>query len=210
MKRAERALISLTDKSGCGEFAKTLARLGIDILSTGGTAKILREAGVPVADVADFTGFPEILNGRVKTLHPLVHGGILSQRGNPAHQEQCREHKIRPIDIVAVNLYAFGKAVADPACTLEMAIEQIDIGGPTLLRAAAKNFRDVTVIVDPSDYERVEEELRILGNTRLVTRFLLARKVFALTAAYDEAISRWLAAVDPAADPSLREEDGHA
>ncbi len=205
MRRAERALISLTDKTGCEAFAGALAAMGMEILSTGGTARKLRECGVTVTDVAEFTGFPEMLDGRVKTLHPLVHGGILHQRDNEAHQQQCAAHGIRPIDIVAVNLYAFAQAVAAPDCTLVDAIENIDIGGPTLLRASAKNFHDVTVIVDPADYEQVLSELRALGNTTLATRFRLARKVFALTAAYDAAISTWLANIDPAAHPYFDE-----
>lgn len=210
MQRVERALISLTDKSGCEDFARALAALDIEILSTGGTARMLRTAGLTVTDVSVFTGFPEMLDGRVKTLHPLVHGGILHQRGNAAHQEQCRLHGIRPIDIVAVNLYAFGRTVADPGCTLAEAIENIDIGGPTLLRASAKNFQDVTVIVDPADYPQVLTELRERGNTTLATRFRLACKVFALTASYDTAIAQWLAKVDPAADPLFTGADTHA
>ncbi|MCL2341226.1 MAG: IMP cyclohydrolase [Proteobacteria bacterium] len=201
MRRAERALISLTDKSGCEDFAGALAAMGIEILSTGGTARQLRAGGLAVTDVSAFTGFPEMLDGRVKTLHPLVHGGILHQRGNAEHREQCQRHGIKPIDIVAVNLYAFAKAVAAPGCTLADAVEHIDIGGPTLLRAAAKNFQDVTVIVDPADYPQVLTELRAAGNTTLVTRFALARKVFELTAAYDAAIAQWLRGVDPAANP---------
>ena len=153
MKKVERALISLTDKSGIDDFAKALAELGVEILSTGGTAKKIRDCGVAVKDVSEFTGFPEMLDGRVKTLHPLVHGGILNQRANADHQQQCAQHGIKDIDIVAVNLYAFEKTVAQQDCTLADAIENIDIGGPTLLRASAKNFQDVTVIVDPADYE---------------------------------------------------------
>ncbi len=205
MRQAQRALISLTDKSGCEAFAGGLAALGLEILSTGGTARKLREAGLAVIDVAAFTGFPEMLDGRVKTLHPLVHGGILHQRDNAIHRQQCAEHGIRPIDIVAVNLYAFAQAVAKPGCSLEDAIEHIDIGGPTLLRAAAKNFRDVTVIVDPADYAVVLDELRAHGNTRLATRFRLARKVYKLTAAYDAAITRWLADIDSDAHPYFTE-----
>ncbi|HHD64516.1 MAG TPA: IMP cyclohydrolase, partial [Desulfobulbaceae bacterium] len=158
MKKVERALISLTDKSGIEEFARALTDLGVEILSTGGTAKKMRDAGITVTDVSEFTGFPEMLNGRVKTRHQLVHGGILNQRENSDHQRQCKEHGIRDIDIVAVNLYAFEKTVADPDCSLADAIENIDIGGPTLLRASAKNFIDVTVIVDPVDNEQVLAE----------------------------------------------------
>ena len=206
MNKATRALISLTDKSGIESFAKGLTDLGIEILSTGGTAKKMRDAGIPVTEVSAFTGFPEMLDGRVKTLHPLIHGGILHQRHNPDHVAQCREHGIRPIDIVAVNLYAFEKTVADPGCRLADAVENIDIGGPTLLRASAKNFRDVTVIVDPADYDTVLAELRAEGHTSLVTRFRLAVKVFQLTSRYDSAIADYLAKVDPAADPYFREE----
>ena len=191
-RKIDRALISLTDKTGIEGFAAELAKLNIEILSTGGTAKKLREADIPVIDVSEFTGFPEMLDGRVKTLHPLVHGGILYQRDNEEHQLTCREHGIMPIDLVAVNLYAFEKTVANPECSLADAIETIDIGGPTLLRASAKNYRDVTVIVDPADYPQGLEEIWATGNTKLETRFMLMKKVFALTAAYDSAISNWL------------------
>lgn len=197
MHKAKRALISLTDKSGCAAFAGALAALGIELLSTGGTAKMLRQAGLVAVEVSDFTGFPEMLDGRVKTLHPKVHGAILHRRSDPEHLAQCRSQGIEPIDIVAVNLYAFGQAVADPACTLADAVEQIDIGGPTLLRAAAKNFQDVTVIVDPDDYPLVLQELGEYGHTTLKTRFQLACKVFALTSTYDAGISQWLAGIDP-------------
>ena len=210
MRRVERALISLTDKSGCEEFARALAAMGIEILSTGGTARKLRDSGIQVTEVSDFTGFPEMLDGRVKTLHPLVHGGILNQRDNAAHRQQCSAHGIKPIDIVAVNLYAFAKTVAVPGCTLADAIENVDIGGPTLLRAAAKNFHDVTVIIDPVDYAQVLTELRTQGNTTLATRFRLARQVFELTSAYDLAIAEWLRAVDPATNPYFSGVSDHA
>jgi len=210
MRRVERALISLTDKSGCEDFAGALAAMGIEILSTGGTALKLRGSGIKVTDVSDFTGFPEMLDGRVKTLHPLVHGGILNQRDNADHQRQCRDQGIKPIDILAVNLYAFAKTVAVPGCTLVDAIENIDIGGPTLLRAAAKNFHDVTVIIDPADYPQVLAELRAHGNTTLVTRFQLARKVFELTSTYDTAIAQWLRTVDPVTDPYFSGAGDHA
>lgn len=196
MKKIERALISLTDKSGIDDFARELSDLGVEILSTGGTAKKIREAGITVVDVSEFTGFPEMLDGRVKTLHPKVHGGILNQRDNADHQRQCAEHGLKNIDLVAVNLYAFEKTVADPNCTLADAIENIDIGGPTLLRASAKNFQDVSVIVDPADYPQVLEEIWAHGNTTLETRFYLATKVFALTSDYDTKISKWLNMVD--------------
>ncbi len=196
MAKIERALISLTDKSGIEGFAKELADLGIEILSTGGTANKIREAGIEVMDVSAFTGFPEMLDGRVKTLHPKVHGGILNQRANETHRAQCEEHGLKNIDLIAVNLYAFEKTVADPNCTLADAIENIDIGGPTMLRASAKNFHDVTVIVDPADYPQVLEEIKQTGNTTLKTRFKLARKVFELTSTYDTAIAWWLTKVD--------------
>jgi phosphoribosylaminoimidazolecarboxamide formyltransferase / IMP cyclohydrolase len=200
MEKIARALISLTDKAGIEGFARELASLGIELLSTGGTAKKLREAGLSVMDVSEFTGFPEMLDGRVKTLHPKVHGGILNQRANSEHRKQCAAHGMQNIDLIAVNLYAFEKTVATPDCSLADAIENIDIGGPTMLRAAAKNFHDVTVIVDPADYPQVVQEIKASGNTTLKTRFMLMRKVFALTAAYDTAISGWLDKVDMAAN----------
>src|SRR5665648_261665 len=160
MNKITRALISLTDKSGIEGFARELADLGVELLSTGGTAKKIREAGIQVKDVSEFTGFPEMLDGRVKTLHPKVHGGILNQRDNAEHQRQCLEHDLKPIDLIAVNLYAFEKTIADPNCSLADAIENIDIGGPTMLRASAKNFHDVTVIVDPADYPQVIKEIK--------------------------------------------------
>ena len=196
INKVQRALISLTDKSGIEQFATALASMGIEILSTGGTAAKLRNAGISVTDVSDFTNFPEMLDGRVKTLHPKVHGGILHQRSDSKHLDQCSRHDIKPIDIVAVNLYAFEKTIADPECSIEDAIENIDIGGPTLLRASAKNFQDVTVVVDPADYTTILEELSEYGNTTLKTRFRLAVKVFALTSRYDTAIIDWLKTVD--------------
>lgn len=206
MKKIERALISLTDKSGVEEFGRELQELGVEILSTGGTAKKLRDAAIAVTDVSQFTGFPEMLDGRVKTLHPKVHGGILNQRENGEHQKQCHEHAIQNIDLVAVNLYAFEKTVADPLCSLADAIENIDIGGPTLLRASAKNFQDVTVIVDPSDYQLVLTEIKKTGNTTLKTRFYLATKVFSLTSQYDTTISQWLDNVNLDTNDYFKEE----
>jgi phosphoribosylaminoimidazolecarboxamide formyltransferase/IMP cyclohydrolase len=200
MKKIERALISLTDKSGIEGFAMQLQDLGIEILSTGGTAKKMRENSITVKDVAEFTGFPEMLDGRVKTLHPKVHAGILHQRENPSHQKQMIAHDLETIDLIAVNLYAFDKTTQDPNCTVANAIENIDIGGPTMLRAAAKNFQDVTVIVDPADYPQVVSEIKEHGNTTLVTRFRLAVKVFQLTSSYDTAIADWLSKVDTATD----------
>jgi len=204
MKKMERALISLTDKSGIEGFAMLLQELGIEILSTGGTAKKMRESSITVKDVSEFTGFPEMLDGRVKTLHPKVHAGILHQRENPSHQDQMVEHGLETIDLVAVNLYAFDKATQDPNCTVANAIENIDIGGPTMLRAAAKNFQDVTVIVDPADYPQVISEIKEHGNTTLVTRFRLAVKVFQLTSTYDTAITEWLSKVDTATNPHFQ------
>jgi phosphoribosylaminoimidazolecarboxamide formyltransferase/IMP cyclohydrolase len=204
MKKAERAIISLTDKSGIEGFAKELEALGIEILSTGGTASKMRESGIAVKDVSEFTGFPEMLDGRVKTLHPKVHGGILAQKTNPDHVAQMKQHGLEAIDIVAVNLYAFEKTVADPSCTLAKAIENIDIGGPTMLRSSAKNFQDVTVIVDPADYPTVIAELKEHGNTTLKTRFRLAVKVFELTSTYDTTIAAWLNKVDVDSDPYFK------
>jgi phosphoribosylaminoimidazolecarboxamide formyltransferase/IMP cyclohydrolase len=193
MQPITRALMSVTDKSGILEFAWFLAGQNVEILSTGGTAKMLREGGVKVVEVSEFTGFPEMLDGRVKTLHPKIHGGILGRRDLPAHVEQMARHGIQPIGLVAVNLYQFEKAVAKPGCTLEDAIENIDIGGPTLLRAAAKNYQSVTVVVDPADYELIMHEMKLnKGATNLATRFKLAKKVFQTTSAYDTAIYRYL------------------
>jgi len=203
MRKIERALISLTDKSGIEDFARQLQDMGVEILSTGGTAKKMRDNGIKVKDVSEFTGFPEMLDGRVKTLHPKVHGGILAQKTNHDHLAQMDAHGIQPIDLIAVNLYAFEKTIADPNCTLADAIENIDIGGPTMLRAAAKNYRDVTVLVDPADYPQVLKEMKETGNTTLKTRFRLAAKVFALTSRYDTAISAWLDMVDVENHPEL-------
>jgi phosphoribosylaminoimidazolecarboxamide formyltransferase / IMP cyclohydrolase len=204
MKKMERAVISLTDKTGIEGFAKELDDLGIEILSTGGTAKKIREHGVKVKDVSEFTGFPEMLDGRVKTLHPKVHGGILAQKTNDEHLAQMKEHGLEAIDLVAVNLYDFAKATSDPNCTLANAIENIDIGGPTMLRASAKNFQDVTVIVDPADYPIVLKEIKETGNTTLKTRFRLAVKVFELTSTYDTAITAWLQNVNADEDPHFK------
>ena len=161
MKPITRALISVTDKSGIVEFGQFLADHNVEILSTGGTAKALREGGVKVMEVSDFTGFPEMLDGRVKTLHPKIHGGILGRRDLPSHQEQMAEHGIKPIDMVVVNLYQFEQAVAKPGCTLEDAIENIDIGGPAMLRSSAKNYQDVAVVTDPADYPNIMHEMKL-------------------------------------------------
>jgi phosphoribosylaminoimidazolecarboxamide formyltransferase/IMP cyclohydrolase len=185
----QRALISVFDKAGIVEFAKRLAALKIEILSTGGTAKLLREAGIAVRDVSDFTGWPEMLGGRVKTLHPKVHGGLLFRREHGEDRKQAAEHDIAPIDLVAVNLYPFEATAAKGGLTSEELIENIDIGGPTMLRSAAKNFESVTVISDPQDYARVAEELEASRDTSMATRLELARKVFAVTSSYDGKIT---------------------
>ena len=193
MAKITRALISVSDKTGIIEFSRELATYGVEILSTGGTAKLLREAGLAVKDVSEFTGFPEMLDGRVKTLHPKVHGGLLGMRSNPEHVATMKAHGIEPIDMVVVNLYPFEATVAKPDCTLEDAIENIDIGGPTMLRSAAKNNADVTVIVDHNDYRLVLDEMRAAGGSvARETNFRLAVKVYQHTAAYDGAISNWL------------------
>lgn len=196
MKKAQRALISVSDKSGIVEFAQALTGLGIGILSTGGTAKLLEKEGVAVTEVSAHTGFPEMLDGRVKTLHPKIHGGLLARRDVPAHMNALREAGIEPIDLVVVNLYPFQATVADPDCRFDDAIENIDIGGPSMLRAAAKNHAGVAVVVDPVDYGRVLEELRESGAVGDATRLALAKKVFAHTAAYDGAIANYLYALD--------------
>jgi phosphoribosylaminoimidazolecarboxamide formyltransferase/IMP cyclohydrolase len=187
-----RALISVSNKDGILDFAKGLAKLGIEILSTGGTAKLLRDGGVKVKDVSEFTGFPEMLDGRVKTLHPKVHGGLLGRRSNPEHVKQMKQHGIEPIDLVVVNLYPFEQTVAKPGVSFEEGIENIDIGGPTMLRSAAKNHTDVAVVVSPRDYGRVLEEVQKHGEVSAKTRFELCRTVFLHTARYDSAISAWL------------------
>lgn len=192
MVKIQRALISVSDKDGLLPFAKTLAEAGVEILSTGGTARAMREAGLTVIDVSDYTGFPEMMDGRVKTLHPKVHGGLLHLRGNPEHEAACAEHGIEPIDLVVVNLYPFEATVAKPDVTLEDAIENIDIGGPSMLRSAAKNHESVTVIVDPSDYKVVAEQIQSDGATTLELRRTLAVKVYARTAEYDAAIAAHL------------------
>ncbi|HLK10850.1 MAG TPA: bifunctional phosphoribosylaminoimidazolecarboxamide formyltransferase/IMP cyclohydrolase [Candidatus Binatia bacterium] len=194
MPRVRRALISVSDKRGVVELARALVERDVDILSTGGTAKLLDEAGISVRQVSDWTGFPEMLDGRVKTLHPKIHGGLLGRRDLPAHREEMRAHGIEPIDLVAVNLYPFRETVARPGVTLEEAIEQIDIGGPSMLRSAAKNHAAVTVLVDPDDYAPVIAELRERGEVSAATNRRLAQKVFHVTACYDGMIADWLGA----------------
>jgi phosphoribosylaminoimidazolecarboxamide formyltransferase / IMP cyclohydrolase len=193
MPKIERALISVTDKAGIGELAAALSRFNVEILSTGGTARALAAAGAKVREVSDFTGFPEMLDGRVKTLHPRIHGGILGIRSRPEHVEAMKKNQIVPIDLVAVNLYAFEQTVSRPGCTLAEAVENIDIGGPTLLRASAKNYPFVTVLTDPEDYAAIIDEMnRTGGSVSEATNFRLAKKVFKLTHQYDGAISRYL------------------
>jgi phosphoribosylaminoimidazolecarboxamide formyltransferase/IMP cyclohydrolase len=189
MEHIRRALLSVSDKSGLIPLAQALAAAGVELISTGGTAKALREAGLNVTDLSAYTGFPEMLDGRVKTLHPKVHGGLLYLRGNEKHEAEARTYGIQPIDLVVVNLYPFEQTVARPNVSLQEAIENIDIGGPSMLRSAAKNYESVTVVVDPADYERVAEQIRTTGHTELEQRRKLAAKVFARTAAYDAAIS---------------------
>ena len=193
----KQALLSVSDKTGVVEFAQALHARGVKLLSTGGTAKLLAEKGIPVTDVADYTGFPEMLDGRVKTLHPKIHGGILARRDMPEHMAALEAHQIGTIDLLVVNLYPFQQTVAKADCTFEDAIENIDIGGPTMLRSAAKNHRDVTVVVDPADYTTVLNDMQanqgaVSGSTKLA----LAKKVFAHTAAYDGAITNYLTSLD--------------
>src|SRR6266404_5363304 len=192
MEKIHRALISVSDKNALVPLATTLSAAGIELISTGGTAKALREAGLQVTDLISYTGFPEMLDGRVKTLHPKVHGGLLFVRGNENHEAAARSHGIQPIDLVVVNLYPFEETVARPNVTLPEAIENIDIGGPAMLRSAAKNHESVTVVVDPGDYPAVSEQIRETGRTTLELRRRLAAKVFARTAAYDGAIAAHL------------------
>lgn len=195
MKKIRRAIISVTDKTGIVEFAKALSAEGVEIISTGGTAELIKNAGVTVIPISSYTGFPEMLDGRLKTLHPKIHGGILGIRNNPTHQKEMETNGILPIDMVVVNLYAFEDTIAK-GCTLEEAIENIDIGGPTMVRAAAKNHNDVAVVVDPADYGNIIKEMREKkACLSKQTRFALAKKVFQLTAKYDAAISNYLGSV---------------
>jgi phosphoribosylaminoimidazolecarboxamide formyltransferase/IMP cyclohydrolase len=189
----QRALISVTDKQGIVDFARELRDFNVEILSTGGTAAQLRKSGVPVTDVSDYTGFPEMMDGRLKTLHPKIHGGLLGLRDSEAHMKALKEHGIELIDMVIINLYRFEDTVAKEGCTLEHAIENIDIGGPTMLRAASKNYRFVSVVTDPEDYPKILDEMkRTGGKISEATNFELAKKTFQLTARYDGAISNYL------------------
>ncbi|MES2128919.1 MAG: bifunctional phosphoribosylaminoimidazolecarboxamide formyltransferase/IMP cyclohydrolase [Pseudomonadota bacterium] len=204
----KQALISVSDKTGVLDFARALSALGVNILSTGGTAKLLADHGVPVTEVADYTGFPEMLDGRVKTLHPKVHGGILARRDFPDHVAKLEEHNIPTIDMVVVNLYPFQQTVAKDDCNLADAIENIDIGGPTMLRSAAKNHKDVVVVCDPSDYGVVLAEMKGTGDSAgdisYDTKFMLAKKVFAHTAQYDGAITNYLTSLGQDKDHQTR------
>jgi phosphoribosylaminoimidazolecarboxamide formyltransferase/IMP cyclohydrolase len=193
MAKIRRVLISVTDKTGVIEFAREIGALGAEIISTGGTARLIREAGVPVRDVSEVTSFPEMLDGRVKTLHPKIAGGILAIRERPEHMRALADQHIEPIDMVVVNLYRFEETAAKPGVTREELIENIDIGGPTMIRAAAKNYQDVAVVVSPDDYGAIVEEMRAgAGSLSLETKWKLARKAFRTTAAYDSAISAHL------------------
>src|SRR5438552_3316517 len=188
-----RALISVSDKAGIADFARALEKQGVDIISTGGTAELLRKKGVPVREISSFTGYPEVLEGRVKTLHPRVHGGLLYKRDNPKHEKEAREQGFEPIDLVVVNLYPFEQTIAKPDVTLAEAIENIDIGGPSMIRSAAKNYESVTVVVDPADYNLVLETMHDNdGETTLELRERLAIKAFVKTSSYDRAISTFL------------------
>ncbi len=190
--KLKKAIISVSDKTGIVDFAKELKNLGVEILSTGGTARILKENGINVTEISEYTGFPEIMDGRVKTLHPKIHGGILALRDNPEHMEKIKELGIEPIDMVIVNLYPFEKTIENPESTFDDAIENIDIGGPTMIRASAKNFKFVVVIIDPEDYKKVLEELKVNGDVSYSTRLYLAQKVFERMSQYDNAIAKYL------------------
>jgi phosphoribosylaminoimidazolecarboxamide formyltransferase/IMP cyclohydrolase len=197
MSKIQNAIISVTDKDGIVNLAQSLSQFGVQILSTGGTARTIRDGGITVTDISEYTEFPEMMDGRVKTLHPRVHGGLLGLRGNQEHVRMMETHGIKPIDMLIVNLYQFEKTVAKQGARLEDAIENIDIGGPAMLRSAAKNFKYVTVLIDPADYDRVLKEMAAGdGETTLSTRFYLAKKVFQLTHQYDGGISRYLQGIE--------------
>ena len=194
--KVKRAIVSVSDKSGIVDFVKSLVEMGVEIISTGGTARALAEAGLPVVQIDEYTGFPEMMDGRVKTLHPKVHGGLLNMRDNPDHARAKEAHGIKDIDMVVVNLYPFEKTVAKPDVTYEDAIENIDIGGPTMIRSGAKNHAYVAVVTDPADFDAVLREMREQdGALSFETRAGLARKVFALTGKYDGAIVSYLDSV---------------
>lgn len=193
MAKIKRVLVSLSDKTGAVDFARGLAEFDVEFLSTGGTAKILRDAGLKVTDVSEYTGFPEMLDGRVKTLHPKIHGALLGIRSNPEHVETMKKHGIVPIDMIVVNLYPFRETISKPGCTFEDAIENIDIGGPTMLRSASKNFQSVTVVIDPVDYPMIIETMKKNnGEVSAEINLKLAYKVFKTTSEYDRMISDYL------------------
>ena len=193
MSKIQRAILSVTDKTGLVDFARSLAAQGVELISTGGTAKLLRDSGIKVKDISELTGFPEMLDGRVKTLHPKVHGGILHRRDNASHRGAVAEHGIQPIDMVVVNLYAFEKTAAKPGVQFEELIENIDIGGPSMIRSAAKNSQDVAVVTSPADYDAIAEEMsKSGGELSSATKWRLAQRAFATTAAYDSAIASTL------------------
>src|SRR5215470_15999859 len=203
-RRVSRALLSISDKTGLIEFANALAARGVELVSTGGTAKAIAAAGLKVSDVSELTGFPEMMDGRVKTLHPNVHGGLLAIRGNTEHAKAMKDHGIAPIDLLVVNLYPF-EATVDKGAGFAECIENIDIGGPAMIRAAAKNHDDVAVVVEPADYQAVLDELAANnGATTLHLRRKLAAKAYARTAAYDAAISNWFAAQNGTDTPDFR------
>jgi phosphoribosylaminoimidazolecarboxamide formyltransferase/IMP cyclohydrolase len=209
MGRIQRAILSVTDKTGLAEFARKLEGLGVELISTGGTAKLLRDSGIKVKDISELTGFPEMLDGRVKTLHPKVHGGILHRRENASHRSAVAEHGIQPIDMVVVNLYAFEKTAAKAGVQMEELIENIDIGGPSMIRSAAKNFQDVAVVTSPADYDALAQEMASSeGELSSATKWRLAQKAFATTAAYDSAIASTLERVNSNGHFQLRPPDG--
>lgn len=189
----KRALISVSEKEGLVNLGRNLKEMGVEILSTGGTARTLQKGGISVIEVSHYTGFPEMMDGRIKTLHPKVHAALLGDRDNAKHLSQMKQHGIEPIDLVVVNLYPFEQTVAQQDCTLEEAIENIDIGGPTMLRSAAKNYKNVAVVIEREDYKGLIEEMKASGGfLSLETRFRLAKKVFHLTSRYDKAIAEYL------------------
>jgi len=209
MAKIQRAILSVTDKTGLVDFAKQLSKMGVELISTGGTAKLLRDSGIPVKDISDLTGFPEMLDGRVKTLHPKVHGGILHRRENAAHRTAVAEHGIQPIDMVVVNLYAFEKTAAKSGVHFDELIENIDIGGPSMIRSAAKNFQDVAVVTSPADYAALAEEMSKSGGSLSdATKWRLAQKAFATTAAYDSAIASTLERVHANGNFELKTGEG--
>ncbi len=208
-QKIQRAILSVTDKTGLAEFARNLSGMGVELISTGGTAKLLRDSGIEVKDISEVTGFPEMLDGRVKTLHPKVHGGILHRRDNSSHRAAVAEHGIQPLDMVVVNLYAFEKTASKPGVLFEEVIENIDIGGPSMIRSAAKNFQDVAVVTSPADYEAIAQEMvKSGGELSLGTKWHLAQKAFARTAEYDSAIASTLERFTANGNFKLREKQG--